>query len=206
MTTPATIVPGAPTPPDPLETALRRFSPALHRPQLADSDVSYTLHDSAVGRLLLAVRVDGAVVVCRYAPDQETMARLLQRVSDIVSARVLASSRPVDGLRRQLDEYLAGRRRTFDLDVDPVLATTFARTVLSTLPTVAGYGQRVSYGLLATAAGRPRAARAIGGALNTNPLCLLLPCHRVVASNGALTGYAGGLAAKELLLELERRA
>ncbi len=204
MTTPASIVPGAPTPPDPLETALRRFGPALHRPQLGDGDVSYTLHDSAVGRLLLAVRADGAVVVCRYVADQETVPALLQRVSDAVSARVLASNRPVDGLRSQLDEYLAGRRRTFDLVVEPVLATPFARTVLTALPAAAGYGERTSYGRLATAAGRPGAARAIGGALNANPLCLLLPCHRVVGSNGALTGYAGGLAAKEHLLELEQ--
>jgi methylated-DNA-[protein]-cysteine S-methyltransferase len=89
--------------------------------------------------------------------------------------------------------------------VDPVLASPFQQQVLQRLAADVGYGQRVSYGHLAGAVGRPAAARAVGTALGANPLCVLLPCHRVVAASGALAGYAGGLAAKRLLLDLETR-
>jgi len=108
----------------------------------------------------------------------------------------------VDEARRQLEQYLAGRLRTFDLPLDPALATPFQRSVLERLPEV-GYGHRISYGELAARLGRPSAARAVGTALGGNPLCVVLPCHRVVGASGALTGYAGGLEAKQILLDLE---
>jgi methylated-DNA-[protein]-cysteine S-methyltransferase len=91
---------------------------------------------------------------------------------------------------------------------DLSLATPFQRVVLPRLAATVGYGERATYGQLAARVQRPTAARAVGAALGANPLCVILPCHRVVASSGALTGYAGGLAAKAYLLELEggRRA
>jgi methylated-DNA-[protein]-cysteine S-methyltransferase len=90
--------------------------------------------------------------------------------------------------------------------VDLALATPFQREVLTALANGVGYGRTASYGDLARAIGRPAASRAVGGALNHNPLCVVVPCHRVVAASGALTGYAGGLAAKRLLLQLEAGA
>ena len=110
----------------------------------------------------------------------------------------------LDEARRELAAYLAGERRTFDLRVDLALATPFQRVVLTGLRGRAvGYGERTTYGALARRVGRPSASRAVGAALGANPLCVVLPCHRVVASSGALTGYAGGLPAKERLLALE---
>ena len=173
---------------------------------LPAGDVSYTLQDSPIGRMLLAVRADGAVVASRFAADDAAADVLLQRLADVVSPRVLRASRPTDEVRRQLDEYLAGRRTRFDVTVDPVLASAFQRDVLTALPAAAGYGQRATYGDLARSVGRPSAARAVGAALGANPLCVLLPCHRVVGASGALTGYAGGIDAKRYLLELEARA
>jgi methylated-DNA-[protein]-cysteine S-methyltransferase len=90
--------------------------------------------------------------------------------------------------------------------VDLALATPFQREVLTALPVAAGYGRTATYGELARAVGRPAAARAVGGALNHNPLCVVVPCHRVVAASGDLTGYAGGLDAKRHLLALEAGA
>ncbi len=192
-------------PGDPLEHALRAFAPDVNAPILPLGDVSYTFQDSAVGRLLLAVRADGVVVASRFAPDDAAADAVLQRLATSVSPRVLRSSRPTDDVRRQLDEYLAGRRTRFDVTVDPVLATSFQRDVLTVAARAAGYGRLATYGELARAVGRPSASRAVGAALGANPLCVLLPCHRVVGASGALTGYAGGTEAKRYLLDLETR-
>ena len=102
-----------------------------------------------------------------------------------------------------LEDFLAGRSRGFSLRADLALASDFQRTVLPRLAATVGYGDRTTYGELAARVDRPKAARAVGVALGANPLCVVLPCHRVVASSGALTGYAGGLAAKRYLLDLE---
>jgi methylated-DNA-[protein]-cysteine S-methyltransferase len=115
---------------------------------------------------------------------------------------VLRSPRPTDEARRQLDEYFAGTRREFDLDVDLSPAREFGRSVLEQLARVP-YGELTTYGELAARAGRPRAARAVGTVMNRNPVPIVLPCHRVVGSSGSLVGYAGGLERKRLLLELE---
>jgi methylated-DNA-[protein]-cysteine S-methyltransferase len=111
----------------------------------------------------------------------------------------------VDAVRRQLEQYLTGRRHDFDVRLDLALTTPFQRQVLTALPQVVGYGRRASYGEVAAGLGRPKASRAVGTALGANPLCVVLPCHRVVGATGALTGYAGGLAAKRYLLDLEGR-
>ena len=91
------------------------------------------------------------------------------------------------------------------MTVDPVLASPFQRLVLGQLVSDVGYGTTTSYGSLAVAVGRPGSARAVGAALGANPLCIVLPCHRVIGATGELTGYAGGIEAKRYLLELERR-
>jgi len=129
----------------------------------------------------------------------------LERLSRTISPRVLRQPRALDEARRELEDYLAGRLHRFDLPVDLALATPFQRTVLGRLGEVVHYGERTTYGDLARRIDRPSASRAVGAALGANPLCVVLPCHRVVASSGALTGYAGGLAAKEYLLSLEAR-
>jgi methylated-DNA-[protein]-cysteine S-methyltransferase len=117
---------------------------------------------------------------------------------------VLRDAGALDGVRTALDDYLAGRLHSLaGLTVDLSLATPFQREVLPALAEATTYGSRLSYGALAGVIGRPTAARAVGAALGANPLCIVLPCHRVVAGSGALTGYAGGLAAKEYLLDLE---
>ena len=193
------------TPSDPLETRLRAFSAPrdLQPPQL-HGDVAYVEHDTAVGRLLLAARADGRLLSSSYAPDDATEDGLLTRISRQVSPRVTRDSRALDAVRSAFDDYLAGSEHALErLDVDLTLATPFQRDVLPALTTTVGYGERTTYGALAAAIGRPTAARAVGAALGANPLCIVLPCHRVVASSGALTGYAGGLAAKTYLLDLE---
>jgi methylated-DNA-[protein]-cysteine S-methyltransferase len=189
---------------DPVEAALSAFSPDVRPPRLKGADVSYLVEDTAVGRLLLATRPGGALLSCGYVPDDAAADHLVERLARAVSPRVLRGGRVLDPARRELSEYLAGRRRAFDLDLDLALATPFQRVVLDRLATAVGYGRTASYGELARAIGRPSAARAVGAALGANPLCVVLPCHRVVAASGALTGYAGGLDAKRLLLDLEK--
>ncbi len=191
---------------DPVELALRGLDPTVRPPSLAGGDVAYRVEDLAVGRLLLAARHDGRLLLSAYAPDDAGADALLDRLAHRVSPRVLRGGRALDPIRRQLDEYLSGRRRSFELEIDQTMATPFQRIVLGRLATEVGYGRTITYGGLAAAAERPRAARAVGSALGANPLCIVLPCHRVVGASGQLTGYAGGLTAKRLLLDLEHGA
>ena len=162
-------------------------------------DVAYDLTDSPVGPLLLAATERG---VCRisFEPEPE---RELDALARWFGARVLRSPKPVDPLRRELDAYFEGTRREFDLAVDLTPLPTFQRSVLEELARVR-YGETATYGGLAARVGNPRAARAVGGALNRNPIPIVLPCHRVVGASGSLVGYAGGLERKRALLELER--
>lgn len=178
----------------------------IQRPELPLSDVAYVVEDTAIGRMLLARNESGALVASSFVADDAAVGTWLQRLAHRVSPRVLRQPAALDEIRRELDAYLGGRRRTFDLSVEPVLATPFQRVVLARLGDAVAYGERTTYGALAAGIDRPTASRAVGAALGANPLCVVLPCHRVVASSGALTGYAGGLAAKEYLLELESRA
>lgn len=187
---------------DPAEL-LSSFAPTVRPPRLPASDVSYVVEDTVIGRMLLARNDSGALVASSFVPDEAAEARLLQRLSARVSPRVLRQPRELDEARRQLEGFLAGRSHGFTLRTDLALASDFQRVVLARLASTVAYGQRTTYGELAAVVDRPRAARAVGAALGANPLCVVLPCHRVVASSGALTGYAGGLAAKRRLLELE---
>lgn len=180
------------------------FSPVLGGPpRLAPTDVSYVVEDTAVGRMLLAVRDDGRVLATAYAPDAEAEDRWLARIAGTVSPRVLRHPGPTDAVRRALEEYLAGRARRVEVETDLALASAFQREVLTGLAVSVGYGERTTYGVLAGEVGHPGAARAVGTALGGNPLCITLPCHRVLPASGGVGGYAGGPAAKEHLLALE---
>ncbi|WP_087508276.1 methylated-DNA--[protein]-cysteine S-methyltransferase [Cellulomonas iranensis] len=163
-------------------------------------DVAYRVVDSPVGSLLVAAGERG---VLRVAFDVQGHDAALQELAARVSPRVLAGGRRLDPVLRELDEYFAGRRRTFDVPVDLRLLTGFRREVVLSLPDVP-YGATASYAQVAAATGRPAAVRAVGTACARNPVPLLLPCHRVVRSDGTPGRYAGGDAAKTTLLALER--
>jgi methylated-DNA-[protein]-cysteine S-methyltransferase len=160
-------------------------------------DVAYELTDSPIGELLVAATTRG---VCRISFDPEGTE--LDWLARAYGARVLRSPRPVERARRQLDEYFEQKRREFDLSVDLAAVPEFQRLVLEELQRVP-YGATNTYGGLAARIGKPRAARAVGGALNRNPVPIVVPCHRIVGASGSLVGYAGGLARKEQLLALE---
>jgi len=174
----------------------RRFRDAATREGLVD--VAYELHDTPLGTLLLAATDRG---LCRIVYDAEPE-RELELLGRAFGLRVLRSTLPVDAARRQLDEYFEGKRQEFDLSLDLQLLADFNRLVLGELARVP-YGEVVTYGQLAARAARPRAARAVGTVMNRNPLPIVLPCHRVIGSNGKLVGYGGGLDRKEALLRLE---
>jgi methylated-DNA-[protein]-cysteine S-methyltransferase len=186
-----------------LAVRLSAFDPPVMPPDLPVTDVSYIVEDTAVGRMLLARNEAGALIATAYVPDPDAEDVWLRRLARQVSPRVLRAPRALEEARRQLDAYLSGERRDFDLPTALVLATPFQRIVLGRLSGAVGYGHRTTYGALARDIERPGASRGVGAALGANPLCVVLPCHRVVASSGALSGYAGGLAAKEYLLRLE---
>jgi methylated-DNA-[protein]-cysteine S-methyltransferase len=193
-----------------MSTAFDSFAPDVRPPVLPETDVSYAVEDTAVGRLLLAVRSDGRLVTSAYVATDVDEEVWLQRVADGVSPRVLRQTRPLDTARRELTAYLEGRATTFSVSVDLTLASEFQRSVLSGLAASVGYGASTTYGALAATIDRPRASRAVGTALGANPLCVFVPCHRVLPAGGFVAGefrnvggYAGGPAAKEFLLTLE---
>ena len=163
-------------------------------------DVAYRTLDTPVGPLLLAATGQGLV---RVAYPNQGHDAVLQALADRVSPRVLHAPGRLDLVARQLDDYFAGRRRRFDVPLDWRLSTGFRSTVLHHLATDVDYGRTASYGALAALAGNPRAVRAVGTACATNPLPVVVPCHRVVRSDGAIGNYAGGVDAKRTLLELE---
>ena len=162
-------------------------------------DVGYRTVDSPVGTLLLAATDQGLV---RVAYDREDLDHVLQGLSDQISPRVLRAPRRLDQVARQLAEYFAGRRRDFVLPLDFRLAHGFRRTVLGHLVLI-NYGHTETYAEVAAATGRARAVRAVGTACATNPMPVVVPCHRVLRSDGKLGGYIGGLEAKAALLSLE---
>ena len=181
------------TVPDELD---RRFRDAAASAGLLD--VAYDYADTPVGRLLVATNERG---LCRISFDPEPE-RELDSLATAFGARVLRSAKPNDPVRRELDEYFEGARREFDLAVDLTPLPAFQRSVLEELVLVP-YGGVDTYGGLAQRIGKPRAARAVGGALNRNPIPIVVPCHRIVGASGSLVGYAGGLERKQALLGLE---
>ncbi len=127
---------------------------------------------------------------------------MLDALAERVSPRILRGSPRLDPAARQLEEYFAGRRRVFELPVDLRLSGGYRREVLRHLTEI-DYGRTESYTEVATATGNPRAVRAVGSACATNPIPVVVPCHRVLRSDGSLGGYRGGLPAKRMLLDLE---
>lgn len=162
-------------------------------------DIAYRTIDSPVGKMLIASTVDG---ILRVAFDSENHERVLEDLAKRVSSRILRAPKQLDDAASQLEEYFSGRRRSFELPLDWRLASGFRRTVLRHLAMI-GYGDTESYTEVAAAAGSQRAVRAVGTACATNPLPIIIPCHRVLRSDGSLGGYLGGLAAKRTLLSLE---
>lgn len=210
-TTPAPVtdepeVPGEETT---VERALRRFITKASRPDLSaveGADVRYLVEELSIGRMLIATRPGGTVLASAFVPDDEREGAWLERLARSVSPRVLRGGSEPGDVVRQLEQYLAGDRTAFDLDLDLTLATPFQREVLTALPGVVGYGETASYRAVAEAVEKPKAVRAVGTSLSHNPLCVLLPCHRIISSSGALNGYAGGVETKSALLTLERGA
>lgn len=165
-------------------------------------DVAYCIVDSPVGGLLLAATEQGLIRVAYAREDHDAV---LQALADKISPRILHAPGRLDLAARELDEYFAGRRHSFDLPLDWRLSAGFRRSVLSLLPEI-GYGHTASYAAIARLAGNPRAVRAVGTACATNPLPVIVPCHRVVRSDGGMGGYLGGTDAKRTLLTLEAAA
>ncbi|HWW54515.1 MAG TPA: methylated-DNA--[protein]-cysteine S-methyltransferase [Acidimicrobiales bacterium] len=162
-------------------------------------DVSYRTVDSPIGSLLLAATPQGVV---RVAFDCEDHDHVLADLAAQVSPRILRAPSRLDDVARQLDEYFARRRQHFDVPLDWQLVAGFRLNVLTHLRDIA-YGVTASYASVAAASGSPRATRAVGSACANNPLPLLVPCHRVVRSDGAVGNYRGGVEAKHTLLALE---
>ena len=188
-----------PAPAD-LDALRRRLADAADRDGLLD--VAYRSIDSPVGALLLAATPNGLVRVAFESEDHDAV---LASLSDAISPRVLRSGRRTDDVARQLDEYFAGHRRTFDVPVDLQLVSGFRREVIAQLRHIA-YGTTQSYADVAAAAGNPRAVRAVGSACGHNPVPVVVPCHRVVRSDGSMGQYLGGVERKATLLALESAA
>ncbi len=165
-------------------------------------DVAYTTIDSPLGPLLLAATPKGLV---RVAYDVEDHDRVLGTLSQRLSPRVLRAPRRLDAAARELDEYFSRQRRVFDLPLDLSLSKGFRQLVQRHLPEI-GYGQTRTYRQVAELVGNPRAVRAVGTACATNPLPVVVPCHRVLRADGTPGGYVAGPGAKKALLSLEAAA
>jgi len=162
-------------------------------------DVAVGTLDSPIGELWVAVTPRGLACIAFDGQDRHALAR---QFASVLSPRVLTAPRLTDEARRQLGEYFEGRRQRFELRLDRRLMTPLAREVLGATARVP-FGEVTTYGAVAKRIGKPTAARAVGAALGSNPIPIVVPCHRVVGASGALTGYAGGLDKKAFLLRLE---
>jgi methylated-DNA-[protein]-cysteine S-methyltransferase len=161
-------------------------------------DVGWVVEDTPVGPLTLAATPAGVVRIGFGGGE-----RVLEELASEVSPRVVRLPGRLDEVRRELEEYFAGRRRRFDVPVDRRLSRGYRRTVLEALSREVPYGHTVSYQELAERTGNPKASRAVGSAMATNPIPIVVPCHRVLRTGGALGGYGGGLDTKVWLLRHE---
>jgi methylated-DNA-[protein]-cysteine S-methyltransferase len=167
----------------------------------AEPDVAYAVLDSPVGRLLAASTARGLVTLS-YQDDAGGPDPILQRLAERLSPRILESPARLDPLRRELEEYFAGARSSFEVPIDWALVGTFGRRVLRATAAIP-FGEVRTYAQVAEQAGNARASRAAGNALGANPMPIVVPCHRVLRTSGALGGYTGGLHRKEALLRIE---
>jgi methylated-DNA-[protein]-cysteine S-methyltransferase len=191
-----------------LQSDLRRLAPEPDDlPDISQAaattgllDVAYATLDSPLGPLLVAATPRGLVRLAYtdYADQDE----VLEHLATHVSPRILAAPRRLDEPRRELEEYFAGARRSFELPVDWQLTRGFARRVLQATSKIP-YGATATYKQMAAQAGSPRGSRAAGNALGSNPIPIVVPCHRILHSGGGLGGYTGGLEKKRLLLGVE---
>ena len=163
-------------------------------------DVAYATVDSPLGPLVVAATPRGLVRIA-YT-ELRLDADVLDELSRKLSPRILEAPARLDGVRRELDEYFEGRRTGFDVPIDWALTRGFTSAVLRATARI-GFGETSTYAEVASRAGSPRAVRAAGNSLGSNPLPVVVPCHRVLRTGGALGGYTGGLERKEFLLRLE---
>jgi methylated-DNA-[protein]-cysteine S-methyltransferase len=184
-----------------LDTPLPSLGPAAEAAGVLD--VAYAVEDSPVGRLLLAATPKGLVRLA-YLDDEHDQDTVLEALASRISPRVLAAPARLDGTRRELEEYFTGGRTDFDVALDRRLMGPFAGRVLAATSEIP-YGRTSTYAAVAARAGSPQAYRAAGNALGSNPLPIVVPCHRVLASGGGLGGYTGGVGRKQTLLTVETR-
>ena len=182
---------------DEVETLRARLAADADEAELLD--VAYCTVDSPFGPLLVAATRAG---LARVAFEREGHDVVLEQLASEISPRMLRSAPRTDEIARELDEYFAGKRRHFDLTVDLQLAHGFRRAVLAHLRNIE-YGRTESYTEVARAAGRPAAVRAAASACSHNPVPVVVPCHRVVRSDGSIGQYLGGPEMKAALLAME---
>jgi methylated-DNA-[protein]-cysteine S-methyltransferase len=169
---------------------------------VAPADVHYALVDTPVGRVV-AARTEHGLARLAYEDFNGGLDQVLEQLADRLSPRILESPAKFDDVRRELDEYFAGKRTAFDLPLDlSSVRAPFGRRLLEACARIP-FGEVSSYREMATAAGSPKAVRAAGNALGANPIPIVVPCHRVLRTGGGLGGYTGGLERKETLLKLE---
>ncbi|CAI9399863.1 methylated-DNA--[protein]-cysteine S-methyltransferase [Aestuariimicrobium sp. T2.26MG-19.2B] len=182
-----------------LDGLLARLADEADRRQMIE--VAYRTVDSPLGPLLLAATARGLVRVAFVTEDFDAVLTVL---ADRLGPRVLAAPARLDRAASELDEYFCGTRHEFDLELDHSLSSGFRQTVQRYLPSI-GHGRTETYKQVAEHVGNPAAVRAVGTACATNPIPVVVPCHRVLRTDGSLGGYRGGLEAKRWLLDLERR-
>jgi methylated-DNA-[protein]-cysteine S-methyltransferase len=177
--------------------AARRVSERAAAQGLAD--ISYAPVDSPFGTLHAATTKRGLV---RIAFPEESVESMLEALAQSLSPRIVQAPASLDLLKRELEEYFAGRRHEFGIPLDWSLTGPFGRRILEMTAAIP-YGGHLSYAEVAAEAGSPRGARAAGNALGSNPIPIVIPCHRVLRTGGVLGGYGGGPDRKRWLLELE---
>lgn len=162
--------------------------------------VNLQYYDSPCGRLVFA-SIGDELCLCDWN-DMQSAERNMRRLARYANASFKTESSSVlEETKRQLDEYFAGKRKSFDIRLR-LVGTDFQHEVLNALLTIP-YGTTKSYKDIAQSIGKPQAVRAVAGAIGTNSISILIPCHRIIGSNNSLTGYAGGLEAKKVLLGIE---
>lgn len=191
-------------PPDlrPGESAALAARTAARAADEGVAEIAYALLDAPVGRLVVAASSRGLVRIA-YELENGGVDNVLDAIAERLSPSIVEAPARLDEARRELDEYFAGRRRGFDLRIDWRLArSAFTRRVLEATARIP-FGETSTYRDVAIAAGSPKAFRAAGSALGSNPLPIVVPCHRVLASTGGIGGYTGGLERKRVLLGIE---